>query len=198
MLLQRPVSAPGSCLTIIRHRQLAYLAAGRLDEVIASNRTVLRLSPEYSGAHHQIGEVLLKRGDANAALAEIQQEPSESWRLNGLTMAYHALGRQAESDAALNELIEKYGKTLAWGIACAGLARRSRPRLRMAEQSGPAGPHSSVDCRLPDVGQPPLGPALAAFPAEDRYGPRAARGDQVRREGAEPVEVAHRSSDGCP
>jgi tetratricopeptide (TPR) repeat protein len=59
------------------------------------------------------------KGDANAALAEIQQEPSESWRLNGLSMAYHALGRHAESDAALNELIEKYEKTMAWGIGCA-------------------------------------------------------------------------------
>src|SRR5678815_2697820 len=49
-------------------------------------------------------------------------------------------------------------------------------------------PHCPVDCRLPDVGQPPLGPALAAFPAEDRHGARAARGDQVRREGAEVSE----------
>ena len=32
-------------------------------------------------------------------------------------MAYHALGQTAESDAALNELINKYGETLAYEIA---------------------------------------------------------------------------------
>ena len=34
-------------------------------------------------------------------------------------MAYDALGQQAESDTALRELIEKYEKTMAWGIGCA-------------------------------------------------------------------------------
>ena len=42
-----------------------------------------------------------------AALAEIEQETSESWRMIGLPMAYHALGRKADSDAALAALIAK-------------------------------------------------------------------------------------------
>ena len=32
-------------------------------------------------------------------------------------MAYHALGRKAESDAALAELIQKYEQTIAYNIA---------------------------------------------------------------------------------
>ena len=36
----------------------------------------------------------------------------------GLSLAYDALGQQAESDTALRELIEKYEKTMAWGIGC--------------------------------------------------------------------------------
>ena len=35
------------------------------------------------------------------------------WRLVGLSMAYHALGRTAESDAALAELIRKYERDCA-------------------------------------------------------------------------------------
>jgi hypothetical protein len=35
----------------------------------------------------------------------------------GLPMAYHALGRKAESDAALAALIEKYEKDAAYNIA---------------------------------------------------------------------------------
>ena len=96
---------------------LAYLAAGRLDEVIASNRTVLRLSPGYSGAHHQIGVALLEKGEAPAALAEMQEEPTEAWRLLGLAMAYHTLGRRAESDVALAETIKKYASDAAYNIA---------------------------------------------------------------------------------
>ena len=59
----------------------AYFFAGRLDKAIATYRADLRLFPPAEGDHEMMGEVLLKKGDAKAALAEIQQEPGESWRL---------------------------------------------------------------------------------------------------------------------
>ncbi len=96
---------------------LFYLWAGRLDESIASYRTTLSLSPERIGANHNIGEALLLKGEPEAALAAIQQESSELWRMVGLPMAYHALGQAAESDAALAELIEKYEQETAYNIA---------------------------------------------------------------------------------
>jgi len=97
----------------------AYFYGGRLDEAIATYRADLRLFQNSIGDHEMIGEVLLVKGDAEAALEEMEKEPSESLRLNGLAMAYHALGRKAESDAALTDLIKKYEKTMSWGIACA-------------------------------------------------------------------------------
>jgi TolB-like protein len=96
---------------------LAYLHAGRLDEALAGFRTVLRLAPEFSSEHSYIGRVLMLKGEAKAALTEVQQEPAESWRLIGLSMAYHALGQKAESDAALDELISKYGQIMVYEIA---------------------------------------------------------------------------------
>ena len=60
---------------------------------------------------------MLLKGDAPAALAEIEQEKSEVWRLIGLPMAYHALGRKTESDAALATLIAKYEKDGPYNIA---------------------------------------------------------------------------------
>jgi TolB-like protein len=84
--------------------------AGRFDAAIASFRTVLSLSPSNGGAHCQLGVALLLKGDAKGALAEIEQETSEIYKLIGLPMAYHALGRKAESDAALAALIAKYEK----------------------------------------------------------------------------------------
>jgi tetratricopeptide (TPR) repeat protein len=96
---------------------LAYRYAGRLDDAIAVSRTVLSLRPGYLWRHRTLGEMLLQKGDPEAALAEMQQESGESPRLAGLSMAYHALGRSAESDAALAEIIKKYEKTSANSIA---------------------------------------------------------------------------------
>jgi TolB-like protein/Flp pilus assembly protein TadD len=84
--------------------------AGRLDAAIASFRTVLSLSPSNGGAHCQLGVALLLKGDAKGALAEIEQETSEIYKLIGLPMAYRALGRKADSDAALAALIAKHEK----------------------------------------------------------------------------------------
>jgi len=88
---------------------LGYLqrVTSRLDEAIASFRTLLRLSPGNGGAHAALGNALLLKGDAQGALAEIEQETSEIWQMYGLPMAYHALGRKADSDAALAAVIAK-------------------------------------------------------------------------------------------
>src|SRR5213592_3348580 len=84
--------------------------AGRLDAAIASFRTVLSMSPSNGGAHCQLGVALLLKGDAKGALAEIEQETSEIYKMIGLPLAYHALGRKADSGAALAALIAKYEK----------------------------------------------------------------------------------------
>ena len=91
--------------------------AGRLDAAIASSRTVLSLAPGRGGAHAQLGIAVMLKGDAKAALAEIEQETSEFWKMVGLPMAYHALGRKADSDAALAALIAKYEKEGPYNIA---------------------------------------------------------------------------------
>ncbi|HEV8463696.1 MAG TPA: tetratricopeptide repeat protein [Pseudolabrys sp.] len=92
-------------------------AAGRFDAAIASLRTVLSLSPGRGGAHAQLGNALLLKGDAQGALAEIEQETSEIYKMIGLPLAYHALGRKADSDAALAALIAKYEKDAPYNIA---------------------------------------------------------------------------------
>jgi len=93
------------------------LQAGRYDAAIASFRSVLSLSPSRGLAHWGLGTALMLKGDAAAALAEIEQEKIEVLRMIGLPMAYCALGRKAESDAALNALIAKYEKDAAYNIA---------------------------------------------------------------------------------
>jgi TolB-like protein/Flp pilus assembly protein TadD len=91
--------------------------AGQFDAAIATFRSVLSLSPGRGNAHGQIGVAMLLKGDAATALAEIEQETSELWRLSGLSMVYHALGRKTESDAALATLIAKAEKDASYNIA---------------------------------------------------------------------------------
>jgi len=90
---------------------------GRNDEAIAQLRKVLELSPGDISAHYRLCEAYLAKGEAKAALAEVQQEPHEAWRLTGLAMSYHSLGRVKESDAALAELIKKFAKSWPYNIA---------------------------------------------------------------------------------
>jgi TolB-like protein/Tfp pilus assembly protein PilF len=95
----------------------AYIRAGRFDEGVASLRTSLRLAPGRGQSHYSIGLGLLHQGNPKAALAEVEQETSPAWRLDGLAQVYHALGQHAQSDAALAELKEKFEKDSAWNIA---------------------------------------------------------------------------------
>jgi len=95
----------------------AYLYADRMDEAIASSSAALSLSPGRGAAQFIIGLALLWKGEPEAALAAMQQEASESFRLFGLSMAYHALGQTTESDSILAEVIEKYEREASYNIA---------------------------------------------------------------------------------
>jgi TolB-like protein len=96
---------------------LAYRYKGRLDDSIAAYRKLLSLVPDAGWERTALGNVLLQKGDAEAALVEFQKEPIEVFRLSGLTAAYQALGRKAESDAALAELMKKYADTKPFVLA---------------------------------------------------------------------------------
>ena len=97
---------------------LAYLSAGRPDDAIDAFRKALAFSPERIGVQYSVGVALLLKGESEAALEAIQQESFVVFRQIGLSMAYHALGRLAEADDALAELIEKYERDAAYNIAC--------------------------------------------------------------------------------
>jgi TolB-like protein/Flp pilus assembly protein TadD len=104
-------------LTAQNNAGYVYLYAGRVDDAIASFRTALTLAPDMGAARTGLGLALLRKGDAQAAIEEIQKEPVEFWRLYGLPMVYHVLGRKADSDAALAQFIAKYEKEAASNVA---------------------------------------------------------------------------------
>jgi TolB-like protein/Tfp pilus assembly protein PilF len=100
-----------------------YRRADRIEESIASFETALDLSPDQAGAHYAIGIAQLMMGEPEVALQEIQLESTEWYRLTGLVLAYHDLGRATESDAALQELIDNHERGWSYQVAYA-LAHR--------------------------------------------------------------------------
>ena len=90
---------------------------GRLDDAIATLHTLLDLSPGRGRAHYGLCLALLLKGDAAGALAGIEKETGDAFRMIGLPMAYHAAGRNAESDAALDTLIANLEKDAPYNIA---------------------------------------------------------------------------------
>jgi TolB-like protein/Flp pilus assembly protein TadD len=95
----------------------AYFFAGRVDEAIAALHSAAGLAPDMIAVQYWMGLALLAKGDPEAALREVQKEADEGWRLFGLTMVYHALGREEEADATLAEAIAKYEQDSAYNIA---------------------------------------------------------------------------------
>lgn len=106
-------------VTALRNLAAGQLWAGRYDAAIATLRTALRLSPKQAQAHYLFGLTLVMKGDAEGGLAQIEEEPSEPWRMVGLPVAYCALGREPEADRALAALTDRYAKVAAYNIAAA-------------------------------------------------------------------------------
>ena len=98
---------------------LEYLlyVGGRYDEARAVQQKALDLNPQATYVHLTLAKILIIEGKQPQALAEVEKESIEWERLSGLALAYHALGREQDSNAALASLIAKYGNGGAYQIA---------------------------------------------------------------------------------
>jgi TolB-like protein len=89
---------------------------GDWNESEAAARRALAIRPTFPWAHWLIGMNALSRGEAARAVTEFQQENTEDGRLIGSGMAYFALGRTRESDAALASLVQHHADGNAYGV----------------------------------------------------------------------------------
>jgi TolB-like protein/Flp pilus assembly protein TadD len=90
---------------------------GRIPEAEARLRTAIEVSPTFLWAHWTLGTVLLVAGKLDAALSQMQQAAPDCAGDLGLALVYHAMKRQAESDAALARATNAYAQRWAYGIA---------------------------------------------------------------------------------
>jgi TolB-like protein/Flp pilus assembly protein TadD len=100
------------------------VALGRLDEAEASLRKGLDIQPGELGAHAQIVEIQVLRGDAASALREAELEQEPSWKHFARALALFASGDRTAADTALQELINKDAEESSFQIAAAYAYRR--------------------------------------------------------------------------
>lgn len=91
--------------------------AGRLDEANNILEKGLELNPQFPYLHYLLGCVYLLQGEPDSAIVEMEKESAESYRAYGLPLIYHALGRKADADAALQDCIARYRDVGPYNIA---------------------------------------------------------------------------------
>jgi TolB-like protein/cytochrome c-type biogenesis protein CcmH/NrfG len=82
-----------------------YIRQGRLSEAEAVARKAQELSPSGVGVPRTLGEILVRRGEAQAGLAEIGRDPDPGNRDFLLAWAYQYLGRKTDADIAFSHLM---------------------------------------------------------------------------------------------
>ncbi len=95
--------------TIHRAVGFVHYAAGRYDEAIRAVERALALNPKLSDSHARIGMALIALGRPKDALAAAVQEKSGMMRYPCLAIAQHLLGETEAAEAAMTDLIKKYG-----------------------------------------------------------------------------------------
>jgi TolB-like protein/DNA-binding winged helix-turn-helix (wHTH) protein/Tfp pilus assembly protein PilF len=90
---------------------------GQLNQAVADFKKALELNPDVVAAHIVLSQICVMQGRPHDALREIALVRYDSIRAFLNPIAYYALGRKKESDAALSGLITKYHAGSAYQIA---------------------------------------------------------------------------------
>ena len=94
-----------------------FLGAGQLKDAEDACRTGLLLTPDYTYGNATLSQVLLQSGKFDAALKQAQLEAVPGSRLVQTAKAFDALGRRAESEKALQDMIENHLDGYVFGPA---------------------------------------------------------------------------------
>ena len=91
--------------------------AGRLDAAAADFQKAIELNPDVFPGSISLSRTYIIQGRAQDALSEIELVRYDDARASLYPIAYYALGRKKEADAALSELVAKYHASTPYQIA---------------------------------------------------------------------------------
>jgi eukaryotic-like serine/threonine-protein kinase len=96
---------------------LLYMKTGQYDLASSAIARALEIAPDASYAMRHLVVKALLEGKPQAALEAAERVPPGAWHLMSLSLAYHGLGRDADSQAALQELERTEAHGWAFQIA---------------------------------------------------------------------------------
>jgi TolB-like protein/Flp pilus assembly protein TadD len=102
---------------ILANLSTRLLWAQHFEESATISRRLIQLDSTFVGAQSALGFALIYMGRSDDALQAIQQEADEASRLSALPIVYWALGRHADSNAALDKYSAMHATDDAFGIA---------------------------------------------------------------------------------
>lgn len=105
-LIRRSAAIDPLCSYCLYYNSKVLMFAGRLDEALASRKRFIDL---HGGGHYHYGVMHLLRGEPQKAIDIFRDIKFDAQRQAGLAMAYHDLGRDAESREQLAALVEHTG-----------------------------------------------------------------------------------------
>ena len=94
-----------------------YAWAKRWKDSLQRYEIVQSLAPEYFSLQYRIGECLLALNRSQEALAAMQKETHEIYRLVGLALVHHTLGNNVAAQEARQELQNEHAEIAAYNIA---------------------------------------------------------------------------------
>jgi len=115
--LERAVALSPVSFTAHHSLGSAYAIAQRLDDAADSYQIAISLNPDGLVGHWALGLVRLEQGDVSAAMAEMEAEKGNFFRLHGTALVQHALGDTGATNAALEKLIDCCAGVGAFQIA---------------------------------------------------------------------------------
>lgn len=84
----------------------SYLKAGRYEDAVRQYAVTASLAGDSKTVRWRLGLAKLLAGDPQGAMQEFEKETGEHYRLHGLSMALHDLGREDDSAATTERLRE--------------------------------------------------------------------------------------------
>ena len=120
-------------LVILNNVAEMQLDRGNLEEAEGICRKIQDLEPNFWAAHHTLAMVFMKRQRYDEALAEAQKGVELNRRANAslalLAHVYGRMGKSAEAQSVIKELLDRYAKQAADGrdlaVAYAGLDQKN-------------------------------------------------------------------------
>jgi TolB-like protein/Tfp pilus assembly protein PilF len=95
----------------------AYYSSGRYAEAEVAFKKALELVPQHTAARNYLGRVYLAGNRLQESLTEMEKISEADFRLQGLAIIYHAIGKEKEAHAALDEALRRYEENFAFQIA---------------------------------------------------------------------------------